>query len=89
MISDRRTVHTQLFYSGYIFFDLIGAIQKAVFCMNMKMCKIHIFILYYAQLLNNVDTAVFDLDLAFFEQMSYRTFKCIFAQTELSADDFR
>ena len=35
MIGDRRTVHTQFFYSGYIFFDLIGAIQKAVFCMDM------------------------------------------------------
>ena len=35
MIGDRRTVHTQFFYSGYILFDLIGAIQKTVFCMDM------------------------------------------------------
>ena len=89
MVCDCSTVHTKFPDSVHILLDFVGAIQKAVFCMNMKMCKIHIFILYYAQLLNNVDTAVFDLDLAFFEQMSYRTFKCIFAQTELSADDFR
>ena len=35
MIGDRRAVHSQLFYSGYILFDLIGAIQKTVFCMDM------------------------------------------------------
>ena len=35
MISDRRAVHTQFFHSGHILFDLIGAIQKTVFCMDM------------------------------------------------------
>ena len=41
MIRNSRTVHPQLFYTGHIFLDLIGAVQKTVFCMNMKMCKIH------------------------------------------------
>ena len=41
MIRNSRTVHPQLFYTGHIFLDLIGTVQKTVFCMNMKMCKIH------------------------------------------------
>ena len=46
MICNGCTVHTKLFYSFYIFFYLVGSIQKTVFCMNMKMCKIHNLILY-------------------------------------------
>ena len=41
MIGYGRAVHSQLFHSGYIFFDFIGAVQKTVLCMHMQMCEIH------------------------------------------------
>ena len=46
VICNRRTVHPQFFHPGYIFFDLIGTVQQAVFRMHMQMCKSHRFSSY-------------------------------------------
>ena len=45
MICNGRTVHAKRLDTVYIFFYFVGAIQKTVFCMNMKMCKIHNLVL--------------------------------------------
>ena len=42
MISDRCTVHAQLFYAAHVFFNLIRTIQQTVLCVDMQMCKIQI-----------------------------------------------
>ena len=41
MIGDCRTVHPQFLHPAHIFFDLIGSVEKTVFCMHMQMYKIH------------------------------------------------
>ena len=44
VIRDRRAVHAQFLDTLHIFFDLVGAIQKTVFRMSVKMYKRHDFL---------------------------------------------
>ena len=41
MIRDRYTIHAELFDSCNQLFNFIRAIQQAILCMDMQMCKIH------------------------------------------------
>ena len=77
MVRNSRTVHAKFFDTVHIFFYFIRTIQKTVFCMDMKMCKVHTLILYL--LFHQIDPAVFDLNFSFFKKMSDCTLKCIFA----------
>ena len=60
MVGNCRTVHSQLFDSGHILFDLIGSIQQRIFCMNMKMCKCHFAIPFLVQFFCSSDAFLVD-----------------------------
>ena len=47
MVCDGDAVHAQLFDTLYQFFDFRGTVQKAVFRMDMKMCKRSLFSCLY------------------------------------------
>ena len=48
MVGNRRSRHAQLLDPFYIFFDFIGTVQQAVLCMDVQMCKCHIFVISYS-----------------------------------------
>ena len=47
VICDGRAVHAQFLHSGNIIPDLIGSVQKTVFCMCVQMCESHAVLLLY------------------------------------------
>ena len=43
VIRDGERIHAQLFCPGYDLFDLAGAVQQGILCVNVQMCKCHRF----------------------------------------------
>ena len=45
VVRDGGAVHAQLFYTGDVFFDFIGAVQEGVFRVDVKVCECHVGLL--------------------------------------------
>ena len=94
MIRDRRAVHAQLLDPGDIFFYFVGPIQKTVFCMGMKMCKIHPCLTCQNGCpivpgSDPINLSVPDLRLFLLEEMTDGTFKSVLGKSRLLFDDLR
>ncbi len=47
VIGNSGAVHSKLFYPLYIFFYLIGTVQKRIFCMDVQMRKCHLVLPFF------------------------------------------
>ena len=46
VVGDGHAVHSQLLHPGNTFLYFIGSVQQTVLCVNVQMCKTHIFTVY-------------------------------------------